>query len=132
MTLARRGAEDRIGLRAGVTELLQILDRIQAGLAIGDVNVEIMLLTLLVNRDALEDQIVLVVRRDRRRLEHWILDAVFGDAILDQTDLDMQPARHFDGAAEGNLAVALAEVQVTHRETAAGHVDREVDLRAAR
>src|SRR5439155_13244552 len=37
-----------------------------------------------------------------------------------------------DRTAEGDLAVALAEVQVAHRETGAGHVDREVDLRAAR
>ena len=91
-----------------------------------------MLLALLVDRDALEDQIVVVVRRDRRRLEDRILDAVFRHAILDDLDLEMQPAGHLDGAAEGDLAVALAEVQVAHRETAALHIDREVDLRAAR
>ena len=46
--------------------------------------------------------------------------------------LMMQPAGHLDRAAEGDFAVALAEVQIAHRETAAGHIDREVDLRAAR
>ncbi len=132
VALARRGAQDRIGLRAGIAELLEILDRVQAGLPVGDVDVEVMLLAVLVDRDAFEDQIVLVVRRDRRRLEHGILDAVFGDAVLDDVDLDVQPAGHFDGAAEGDLAVALAEVQIAHREPAAGHIDREVDLRAAR
>src|SRR5205823_12830074 len=128
VSLARRGAEDRIGLCARVAELLQIFDRVQAGLAVGDVDVEVMLLAGLVDRDALEDQIVLVVRRNRRRLEHGILDAVLGDAILDDIDLEMQPAGHLDGAAEGDLAVALAEVQIAHREAAARHIYREVDF----
>ena len=132
MALARRGSQDRIGLRTGIAELLEVLDRVQAGLPIGDMHVEVMLLALLVDRDAFEDQIVFVVRRDRRRLEYRILDAVFRYAVLDDVDLDMQPARHLDRAAEGDLAVALAEMQVAHRETAAGNIDREVNLRAAR
>src|ERR1700722_3359736 len=132
MALHRGNTENGVGLRTGIAELLQILDRIQAGLTIGDVNVEIMLLALFVDRDAFEDQIILVVRRDRRRLEDRILDAVFGDAVLDDLDLQMQPAGHLDRAAEGDFAVALAEMQVAHRETAARHVNREVDLRTAR
>src|ERR1700677_5262431 len=91
-----------------------------------------MLLPTFVDRNAREDQVILVIRRDRRRLEDRILDTGFGDAVLDDVDLEMHPARHLDRAAEGDLAIALAEVQVTHRETAAGHIDREVDLRAAR
>src|SRR5207244_3469995 len=126
MSLARRGTEDRIGLRAGIAELLQILDRVEARLAIGNVDVEIVLLALLVDRDAFEDQIVLVVRRDRRRLEHGILDAVFGDAVLDDVDLEVQPARHLDGAAEGDLAVALAEMQVPMLDRALQSLDRQV------
>ena len=65
VALARRGAEDRVGLRARVAELGQILDRVEAGLPIGDVDVEIVLLALLVDRDAFEDQVVVVGRRDR-------------------------------------------------------------------
>src|SRR3981081_524332 len=132
MSLHGSNTQDRIGLCPGIAELLEILDRIQACLTIGDMNIEVMLLAALVDRDALEDQIVLVVRRDRRRLEYGILDAVFGNTILDDVDLEVQPARHFDGPTKGDLAVALAEMQIAHRETAAGHVDREVDLRTAR
>ena len=33
MALARRGAEDRIGLCAGIAEFLQVFDHVQAGLA---------------------------------------------------------------------------------------------------
>src|ERR1700733_5646191 len=132
MALHRRNTENGIGLRTGVAELLQIFDCVQAGLAIGDVNVEIMLLTLLVDRDTFEDQIILVIRRDRRRLEDRILDAVFGDAVLDDFDFQMQPTSHFDRTAEGDFAIALAEMQVAHGETTARHVDREVDFRTAR
>src|ERR1700735_3203733 len=44
----------------------------------------------------------------------------------------MQPAGHLDGAAERDLAVALAEMQIPHGEAAALHIDREVDFRSAR
>jgi len=43
----------------------------------------------------------------------------------------MHPAGHFDGAAKGDFAVALAEVQVAHRQPGALDIDREEDLRAA-
>src|ERR1700731_976526 len=128
VALTRRRSQNRVSLRAGIAELLEVLDRVQASLPIGDMYIEVMLLTLLVDRDALEDQIVLVVRRDWRRLEYGVLDAVFGDAVLDDVDLEMQPAGHLDRAAEGDLAVALAEMQVAHRKPAARHIDRKVDL----
>src|SRR5262245_8191925 len=41
MALAWRGAEDRIGLRAGIAELFEILDRVKTRLAVGDVDIEI-------------------------------------------------------------------------------------------
>src|SRR5215218_6592326 len=112
MSLARRRAQDRVSLRPRVTELGEVFDRVETGLPIGNVNVEVMLLASLVDRDALEDQVVVVGRRDRARLEDRILDAVFGDAILDQADLEVEPTRHLDGPTECDLTVALAEVQV--------------------
>ena len=67
VALHRRRSQDGVGLRARVAELGQIFDGVQAGLPVGDVNVEVVLLALLVDRDAFEDQVVVVVRRDRRR-----------------------------------------------------------------
>ena len=128
----RRGAEDRVGLGAGVAELLQVLDRVEAGLAIGDVDVEVVLLALLVDRDAFEDQVIVVVRPIGLGLKIGFLMPYFAMPPLISSTLQMQPARHLDGAAEGDLAVALGEVEVAHREPGALHVDREVDLRAAR
>ncbi len=132
MALDRRRSENGIGLRARITELLQILDGIQTRLTIGNRYIQIVLLALLVDRDALKNQEVLVVRRHRRRLENRIFDAVLRHAVLDDIDLDVEPAGHLDGAAEGNFAVALAEMQIAHREACTRNIDREVDFRTAR
>src|SRR5580700_7801843 len=53
----RRRSEDRVGLRPGESEFLQVLDRIEAGLPISNVNVEIVLLARFVYRDSLEYQV---------------------------------------------------------------------------
>jgi hypothetical protein len=50
VTLHRRRAEDRVGLRARVAELGQILDRVQACLPVRDVHVEVVLLARLVDQ----------------------------------------------------------------------------------
>src|SRR5262249_16721228 len=104
----RRRSEQNIGLLARVAELLQVLDGIERSSAVGNVRIKIMLLSsLLVDRDALEDDILREVRLDRARLEDGIGDAVFAHAILDQVDANVDEARHLDGAAEGDLAIAL-------------------------
>src|SRR5258708_16966278 len=54
VALARSRSQDRIGLRAGIAELLQVLDRVQAGLPVGDMHIEVVLPALLVDRDTLE------------------------------------------------------------------------------
>src|SRR5580658_3338897 len=50
-------SEDRIGLRPGEPEFLQVRDCIEAGLPISNVNVEIVLLARLVYGDPLEYQV---------------------------------------------------------------------------
>src|SRR5688572_3000672 len=69
VTFDGRGAEDRVGLLAGVTELLHVLDGVEAGAAIGDVSVEIILLAVFINRDTLEDEMLQVTRLDRAGLK---------------------------------------------------------------
>ena len=51
----------------------QVFDRVQAGLPVRDMHVKVVLLTRFVDRDAFEDQVVLVVRRHRSGLEHGFL-----------------------------------------------------------
>ena len=51
---------------------------------------------------------------------------------LISSTLQMDPARHFDRAAEGDFAVALAEMQIAHRKPGARHIDREKHPRPTR
>ena len=126
-----RSPQDGVGLCAAVAKLLEVFDGVQAGLAVGDVDVEIQLLALLVHRDAFEDQVVVVDRLDWAGLEDRVLDAVLGHAALDQGDFHVHPSGHFNGAAEGDFTVALAEVQVAHGQASAIHINGEEHLGAA-
>jgi len=56
------------------------------------------------------------------------LEAQVGYSVLDDLEVDGDDAGHFDGAAEGNLAVTLGEVQVADAELGAVYVDWEVDF----
>src|SRR3990172_3802741 len=65
--LDRRRAQDRVSLLARVAELLEIGDRVHAGAAVRDVGVEIILRAAFVDRNALEDEELRVVRLDGAR-----------------------------------------------------------------
>lgn len=68
----------------------------------------------------------------RTRYVNGALHIQLGDASLHDAKLEGNDACHFNGAAKGNLAVALAKVQVADAEFGAGNVHREVDFGAAR
>ncbi len=116
---------------AGVAEFLHVFDRVQAGHPVGDVWVEIELFAFFVDRDAFENDVFGVVGLQRARHENRIEDPVFLDAVFDEADADVEVAGHFDGAAEGDFTVALAEVEVAHGKAAVFHVNREVDFGSA-
>jgi hypothetical protein len=62
-----------------------------------------------------------------RTLHIQLLHPAFHDA-----ELEGYHARHLNRAAEGDLAVALAEMQVPYAELGTGDVDREEDFGTAR
>src|SRR3712207_4498433 len=124
--LDRRGAEDQVGLLAGVAPLLQVADGVQAGVAVGQrrVHVDVRVVAV-VDRDADEREELGVARLHPARHE----DRVGGDAVglhaaLDEVDVEVDEAAHLDGAAEVDLAVPLAEVQVPTGEQGAIDVHR--------
>ena len=90
-----------------------------------------MLLALLVDGDAFEHHVAGVVGLERAGLEDRVDHGVLLHAALDDVHPQVEVAGHLDRAAEGDLAVALREVDVAHRQAAAVDVDGEVDLRAA-
>lgn len=53
-------------------------------------------------------------------------------SVLHDAKLERNYTRHFNGATEGNLTVALAKVQVADAELGPGHMDGQEDLGAAR
>lgn len=92
-----------------------------------------MLHPLLVHAEALERQIPArsVMGLDRTRQEQGALHVQVLHAALHHGQFQRDDACHLDGAAEGNLAVALAEMEIADAEFGPGDVDREEDLAAA-
>lgn len=50
--------------------------------------------------------------------------------VLDHLEVDSNHTSHLDSAAEGNLAIALRKVQITHTELSSRHMDGQVNLGA--
>ena len=95
--------------RSKLTKPSQILNHSQTSLTIRHRSIEIMLFTLLIHTKALK---VDVPPRTELRL-HWTrevdgtLHVELLHAALHDTEFDGDDACHFDGAAEGDFAVAL-------------------------
>lgn len=91
-----------------------------------------MLHALLVDAEALKRQVPArsVVRLHRARQEEGALHVEVLDAALHDGQLERDDTGHFDGAAEGDFAVALGEVQVADAELGARDVDGEEDFAA--
>lgn len=70
------------------------------------------------------------LRLDRPRDVDGGLDAERRHAGFEDGEVDGDDAGHFDGAAKGDFAVSLGEVEVADGELGAGDVDGEVDFGA--
>lgn len=112
MTLDRDAAEHQVDLVVAVTEAAQVFDNTEAGLAIGNGGVHVVLLAVLVDAEALKvDHAAGAELRlhragdvdGRLAADH----AELGLAVFDHLELDGDDAGNLDGAAEGDFAVAL-------------------------
>lgn len=85
----------------------------------------------MIHRDADEGEELRVARLDPARHEDGVgRDAICLHAALDQVDVEVDEPTHFDRPAEGDLPIALAEVQVTPGEQGPRHVHGKEDARA--
>ena len=111
----------------------QILDTPQRRLPVRDGGVHIMLHPLLVDAEPFKRQIPsgAVMRLHWPRQEERALHVQIPDAALHHRQLQRDDAGHLDGAAKGDFAVALGEVEVADAELGAGDVDGEEDPAAA-
>lgn len=75
-----------------------------------------MLLAILIDREALKCQIPPGAKIGGHVAwpEHGTLDGSRFNAILDQIELDGDGSCYFNGAAEADFAVALAEVEIAN------------------
>src|SRR5215218_2132582 len=117
-------AEQQVGLLAGVAEGLEVLDGVQAGPLVGQGGVHVVVgVGVVVDRDPDERDELAVARLDPTRQEDRVgADPVLLHAALDQVDAEVDEAAHLDGAAEGDLPVALAEVQVAAGQLGPGNM----------
>ena len=136
MALDGGAAEQQVDLVVVVAEAFQILDDSEGGLAVRDGGVHVVLFAVLVDRKALEGEHAAraELRFDRAGEEDrgFAADhAELGLAVFHDVEFEGDDSRDLDGAAEGDLAVALAEVEVADGEFRAFDVDGEVDFAAA-
>ncbi|SKZ14402.1 Uncharacterised protein [Mycobacteroides abscessus subsp. abscessus] len=98
---------------------------------VGEVGVEVALLAVERHRRTREGDPLRVLRIGVAGHEDCVLgDAVGLHAALDQVDVQIDEAAHFDGPAEGDLAVALREVEIAERQVGARHEDGIEDATA--
>lgn len=112
MALDRNTTQHEVDLVIAVAEALQVLDDTQAGLAVRDRGVHVVLLAVLVDAEALKvdhapgAELRLHGARDvdgRFAAHH----AQLGLAVFDHLEFDRDDARDLDRAAEGDFPVAL-------------------------
>lgn len=92
-----------------LTEAPQVLDAAQRRLAIRNRSVQVMLLAVLIDAEALKGQVTsgAVVWLDRARQKQRGLHIEVGHAVLHDGQFDRDDAGHLDGAAKGDFAIAL-------------------------
>ena len=127
MPLNWRTAQHQIDLIITIPKPSQVLNTPERSLAICNRRIHVMLFAMLIHTEALKSQVSAgaIMRlhgpgQEERGFHVEVLNTVFHDGEFDGDD-----ARHFDGAAEGNLPVALREVEVADAEFGAGNVDGE-------
>src|SRR3712207_3944802 len=115
-----RGRPDYdVRLLVCIAASLQVIDGVEAGLPVGNGEIQIVLRVVFADPDALEDEEAGVPGLEMAQLEDrhvgGTVHAVLLHAALDQLDAEVYVPGHLDSSAEGDLAVPLREVQVAHR-----------------
>lgn len=133
MALHWRTTQQQVNLIIRVPVTPQVLDNTQAGLAVGDSCVEVVLLAMLVDREALEVDVAAWTelgfdgtRNVDGRLHVQLLHALLHDGELDgdYASLGTEVSRliglllrlmtyHLDSSTKGDLSITLTEMQVS-------------------
>jgi hypothetical protein len=117
-----------------LTKSSQILNNPQTSLPIRNRRIKIMLLPMLIHTKTLK---IYIPARPKLRLHgsrdvNWALHIELLHTAFHNAELEGYHARHLNRAAEGDLAIALAEMQVSDTEFSAGDVNGQENLGATR
>lgn len=109
MALDRRTTQQQIDLIVIVSKPAKILDDAQRGLAIGHRRVHVVLLPVLVDAEAFKGQVAAGAELGfyGPLLEDGRFHAEVRHPVFHHREFERDDAGHLDGAAEGDLAVAL-------------------------
>lgn len=77
MPLYGSGAENGIGLGAGVAKFLEILDHIQTRLPVGDVDIKVVLLALFIDGNTFKNQVVVITGCYRAGFKYGVFNGIF-------------------------------------------------------
>jgi hypothetical protein len=112
MPLHRRTTKQQIDLIIIIAKASEIFNHSQRGLAIRDRGIHVVLLAVLVDAEALEGEVAAGAELglDGTLVEDRGFHAQVGHAVLHHAEFERDDAGHFDGAAEGDFAVAFWRV----------------------
>lgn len=130
MTLDRSARQQKVNLLSRVSESLQVLNNTLTVLFVGDVDIQEVLLSGIIDRESLEGQHTsgseLGLNRSGdvdRGLHSELLHS-----SLDKVELDGDNTGHLDSTTERDLSISLGKVQVSNRETSSVDVNRQEGL----
>lgn len=109
MPLHRRTTQQQINLIIIISKPSQILNHPQRGLAVRHRRIHVVLFAVLVDAEALEGEVAAGAELglDGALVEDGRFHAQVGHAVFHNAEFDRDDAGHFDGATEGDFAVAL-------------------------
>ena len=107
MTLYRRTTNNGVTLSFAVTELGQVVNGVMTGLTIGNAGIQVVLLTVFINRNTFKDQVIVVFRYHFTWLKDWVFNLIFRHTIFDDINAHVNPTGHFNRATEGDFTVTL-------------------------
>lgn len=116
VSLHWRTAQQEIHLVITIPVTTQILNHPQTRLAIRNGSIEVMLLPMLVDREALESKIPSRTELwfNRTRLEDGRLHSHLGHSVFNHGEFQRDLTSHFNRTAERDFPVSLGEVQITN------------------
>lgn len=130
MALDWRTTKQQIHLFIRIPKPTQVFNHPPTCLPVGNSSIQVMLLPIMIDAESFKGQISTGSKLgfDWTWYENRRFHRHLGRAVLDHAEFNRDDTSHFDSATEGDLPVALREMQVSYREFGSLDVHGEVDF----